>query len=366
MSKPYILYGWHLSFYAGKVRCYLRYKRIPFVDQEVDFYTLTRRIKKRTGAAVMPIVVTPGGEWLQDSSSIIDQFEQRFPEPAVVPQWPVQRFASVLLETWGDEWWIPIAMHTRWSYPENYALFERDAGSALLPHFPRFLQKRAVGQVAKLLRSYLPQVGIVPEQFGMMDAGTRAMLDALDTHFAQHRFLLGDRPTVGDFGLVGTMYGHLGRDPWPKRELVDPRPHLRAWIDRMAEPRGDGGALLAADAIPVTLDPVFRSIVHEYLPMVEAILVKTVALAKDKPRGQALPRGAGEIGYPMGDGQFRRGGMPFTMWKMQRLLDVFRAMSEDGQKSVRAWLQSIGGERLLDMDIPRLKRMTLQVALEDT
>ncbi|MBK6559244.1 MAG: hypothetical protein IPG16_19255 [Comamonadaceae bacterium] len=37
------------------------------------------------------------------------------------------------MEAWGDEWWIPMAMHTRWTYPENYALFEREAGSALLP-----------------------------------------------------------------------------------------------------------------------------------------------------------------------------------------------------------------------------------------
>ena len=32
----YTLYGWHLSYYAGKLRAYLTYKQIPFVDQPVN------------------------------------------------------------------------------------------------------------------------------------------------------------------------------------------------------------------------------------------------------------------------------------------------------------------------------------------
>ena len=363
-GRPFTLYGWHLSFYAGKVRCYLANKGIPFRDREVSLYTLTRQIKRRTGAVVMPVVVTPEGDWLQDSSAIIDELERRFPEYPVLPATPVQRFASVLLETWGDEWWIPIAMHTRWSHPENYVLFESDAGPALLPYFPGFLQKRAVARVARLLRSYLPQVGIVPDQLAMMDAWTRSMLDSLDAHFAQHRYLLGGRPTIGDFGLVGTMYGHLGRDPWPKRELVDPRKNLRAWIDRMAKPvPGASGDLPAADRIPPSLDPVWQSIVREFLPMIEAILENTRALAAAVPEGQPLPRNAGEVVCPMGNGQFRRGGMPFAIWKMQRLLDIHRAMPPEQQSSVRVWLRSIGGERMLDLEIPRLKRVALRVAL---
>src|SRR5258708_16975583 len=229
VAKPFVLYGWHLSYYSGKARCYLRYKQIPFVDTPVDFLTLMMQVKRHTGAVVMPVVVTPQSEWLQDSSALIDELEQRFPARSVIPLTPVRRFATYLLETWGDEWWIPVAMHTRWSYPENYQLFERDGGAALLPHWPKFLRDRAVAKAANAMRGYLSRIGVVAQQTPLPERRTSDMLDKLDTHFAANRFLLGDAPTIADFGLIGTMYGHLGRDPWPKRELIDPRKALRAW-----------------------------------------------------------------------------------------------------------------------------------------
>lgn len=370
-SKPhsYILYGWHLSYFAGKVRCYLAYKGIPFVDQPVDFYTLTRRIKRETGEVVMPVLRTPEDEWIQDSSVIIDRMEQRFPERPVVPQSPVQRFASYLFEAWGDEWWMPIAMHTRWSYPENFELFEHDAGSALLPGFPKFMQRMAVARVARLLRSYLPSVGVRPEQFEVMHSWTNQMLDHLDHHFAQLPYLLGGRPTLADYGLVGTMYGHLGRDPWPARELIAPRRSLRAWIDRMANPATEpgkeaAGPLLPGDGVAATLDPVLRSICSEFVPMLEGINAQVKALLHDFPAGKRLPRALGDVEFPLGKGRFRRAALPYTLWMVQRLLDVYRDMPSQDQQKVRDWIRPLGGERLLAMDIPRLRRHGLRVAAE--
>ncbi|MEQ9737473.1 MAG: hypothetical protein RLN67_09620 [Algiphilus sp.] len=36
MTKPFLLYGWQLSYFSGKARAYLRYKLIPFRELEVD------------------------------------------------------------------------------------------------------------------------------------------------------------------------------------------------------------------------------------------------------------------------------------------------------------------------------------------
>ena len=367
MSAPYTLYGWHLSYFTGKALCYLRYKQAPFELKAVDMFTLMRRIKRKTGAAVMPVMVTPEGEWINDTSRIIDHVEARIAGRSVHPATPVQRFASYLMEAWGDEWWIPMAMHTRWTYPENYALFEREAGSALLPHLPGFVQRRAVKVVAGKLRGMLHSVGVRPGQFAMMDAWMRDMLDLLDAHFAQHRFLFGDRPTLGDFGLIGSMYGHLGRDPWPARELLAPRRHLRAWIDRMAEPSHSAAslpALLANDQIAPTLAPVFQAIAREFVPLLEGINAQVRARLVDWPAGKALPRSLADVEAPMGQGLLRRAAIPYTLWMAQRTLDVFRSMNTVEQAQVRAWLASVGGERLLALDIPRLRLQGVRVALD--
>jgi glutathione S-transferase len=366
MSSTYVLYGWHLSYFSGKMRCYLQHKKIPFADTPVDFWTLTRRIKRRFGIPVMPVVVSASGEWLQDTSAIIDRLETEFPDRSVIPASPVQRFAAYLLETWGDEWWVPIAMHTRWSYPENYPLFERDAGKALLPRFPGFIQRAAVARIAKLLRSYLPRVGVFAEQFAIMDGWTDRTLDQLDAHFASNAYLLGSRPTIGDFGLIGPMYAHLGRDPWPRRELIDLRPHLRAWIDRMAQmPPPEIGDLPQDDSLPASLAPALRLIIDEFLPMAEAINVEMVEALRATSGQQLLPRGLGMISHPMGNGHFQRTALPFVVWKIQRLLDVYAAMTPTEQSAVRSWLKTLGGERLLDMKIPRLRRVGVLVGLSE-
>jgi glutathione S-transferase len=364
MSKPYIHYAWHLSYFSGKSRSYLRYKDIPHVEKAIDFYTFSRRAKKRTGAAVMPVMITPEGEWLQDTSVIIDRLEQRFPQAPVVPSTPLQKFAAYLMELWGDEWWLVIAMYTRWCHPENYVVFEHDAGTGLLPGFPWFLQKRMAAKAANQMRGHLPGLGIVPEKLELLGQWTRDTLDLLDAHFAQHAFLFGDKPSLGDFGLIGPMYAHLGRDPWSKRELIDPRRHVRAWVDRMMQPQPLAGAFLAGDQIPATLTPIFRQMFQEMIPMLVGILREVEAAIPRRAPGKPLPRGLGMIEYPMGKGTYRRAAIPYILWMVQRMLDVYAGMTAAEQETVREWLRQLGGESLLELKVPRLRRRGLRVEPE--
>ncbi|MGH8505377.1 MAG: glutathione S-transferase family protein [Stenotrophobium sp.] len=364
MSKPYIHYAWHLSYFSGKSRCYLQYKGIPHVEKVINYYTYMVRAKKHTQAAVMPIVVTPEGEWLQDTSVIIDRLEQRFPQMPVVPSTPVQRIASYLMEIWGDEWWLVIAMYTRWCHPENYPLFEHDAGKGLMPYFPWFIQRRFGAKAANQMRHHLPGLGIVPAQLPLLEAWTRNTLDQLDRHFSQLPFLLGNQPSLGDFGLIGPLYAHLGRDPWSKRELIDPRKHVRAWVERMTQLRPHTGALLPDDRIPDTLTPIFSAMLREMLPLISGTLREVKAVLPKLAAGRCLPRGLGEIEYPMGDGGYRRLAIPYILWMTQRLLDVYHGMNMVEQSAVRDWLRGLGGEALLQLDIPRLQRVGLRVAPE--
>ena len=366
MRQNYTLYGWHLSYFTGKALCYLRYKQVAHTLKPVNLFTLTKTIKRKTGAAVMPVLKTDSGEWIQDTSEIIDYIESLHYENPVTPNTPVQEFASMLLEAWGDEWWVPIAMHTRWNYPENFELFEHDAGKALLPWAPYFLQKKVAQRPAKMLRGMLPYVGIIPEQYDTMNEWTVHMLDALDQHFSKHLFLLGERPSLGDFGLVGTMYGHLGRDPWPKRELVEPRLHLNAWLERMKDPAPfAGNPLLPNDAIPDSLNPVFQSIFNEFIPMVEQVGQLATQYATEYGLNKRLPRRIGEVTTTMGGKPFKRGALPYMIWMMQRALDCFAQMPSSDQTEVRHWLHRHNAEHILNMKLPRVERFALTVAVTE-
>lgn len=367
MKTQYVLHGWHLSYFSGKLRAYMRYKGLDFEDRPVNAYNLTVKIPKKTGATVMPVVETQQGEWLQDTTSTIEWLEQRHAEPSITPDGPVQQIAAMLIEAWADEWWVPIAMHYRWSYPENYALFEQDAGEALLPYAPKFLRNRLVEKsVAGKLRGYLSAVGVVPEQQALMESWTENMLDTLDQHFSQHHYLLGGRPSVADFALVGPMYGHLNRDPMPKRELLDVRPHLQAWVDRVHGGEPATGDWLPNDALPASLAPLFTALFAEFMPMVEQIAQQVrVYVAENKAKaGDRIPRSLPEIRFPMAAGHYSRMAMPYTLWMVQRVRDHYAALTSDQQMAVDEWLQSQQQPAFAQMELgPTLQRRALATRL---
>ena len=77
---------------------------------------------------LVPLVVTPEGEGVQDSTPILERFEKAHPEPSIVPADPALAFISALLEEYGDEWGNKWMFHYRWRYqPDTWATAERIA-----------------------------------------------------------------------------------------------------------------------------------------------------------------------------------------------------------------------------------------------
>src|SRR5262249_38336347 len=91
-----------------------RYKRIPHrwivrsADQQAEF-------QKYAKLPLVPLVVTPEGKGIQDSTPIIEALEERFSEPSVHPADATLRFLSALIEEFGDEWGNKWMFHYRWA-----------------------------------------------------------------------------------------------------------------------------------------------------------------------------------------------------------------------------------------------------------
>jgi glutathione S-transferase len=359
-SARYTLFGAEFSYYSGKVRSYLLHRRIPFLERRANAWIYLSLLPRRVKAAVVPVVLTPQGEWLQDSSLIIDALEQRFPACPVVPSTPLQRFAAYLFELWGDEFLLPLAMHTRWNRPEHLSWYAQEAGQVLLPGWPGFTQRWMGGKIASEMRGYRQTLGFGPDMAPVLTRFGQIQLDGLNAHFAEHKFLFGGRPSLGDYGLIGPLYAHIGRDPLSKRDLIEPRPHLKAWIARMFQPTSaDGGEFLADDQIPSTLLPALRSIFDEMLPFLQGC-AEAVGQTPILPAAtQKAPRFLGPLSYPLAGGSHQRLAASYPVWMAQRLLAVFAALPAAEQRRVRAWLASIGGEGVLQLQLPKVKRVGL-------
>ena len=103
-GQHYTLYGVEGSYYAAKARTYLLKKGLPFNEVQADRRAFAAVIIPRVGYPIVPVIVTPNGETLQDTSAIIDVLEARHPTPALLPQTPRQQLAALLLELYADEW----------------------------------------------------------------------------------------------------------------------------------------------------------------------------------------------------------------------------------------------------------------------
>lgn len=129
-NKPYTIVGTEVSLFTGKLRAYLRHKNIPFQQMLSTNHVYKRLILPKTGVSMIPVIVFPDEKSvMQDTKCIIDALERIHPEPPLRPsvcEQSKQRFLSDFMELWADEWAIMIAMHYRWSFPEqrNYMLYE--------------------------------------------------------------------------------------------------------------------------------------------------------------------------------------------------------------------------------------------------
>ena len=356
-ADSFTLYGTEFSLYTGKARAYLRYKGIPFRERLSTVGVYKKIIVPKTGVRFIPVLESPSGEFVQDTTEIIDFLEARFPQRGVYPPTPRQRLVSLLLELYADEWLLIPAMHYRWSFmKENEDFIMAEFGRVVLPWAPAFLRRMVARTKASHFAGMLPVLGIDPRTGPAIEAWYQETLDQLEAHFREHRYVLGDRASLGDFGLIAPLYAHLYRDPAPGALMRQRAPHLVKWVERMFEDQPRVSNWLADDAVPQTLYPLLRRQFREQFPVLRETADAVAAWVKDNP-GKRLPRKVGTHHFRIGDAEGERALMPYPVWMLQRVLDAYQALAGDAKASVDAMLKACDGYEAMQMQIPqRLER----------
>jgi glutathione S-transferase len=328
------LNSWPVSPYSAKVRAYLRWKGAAFEDSAPSVFALRGRIQAAVGRAIMPTVELPDGAWLQDSSEIIDTLERTLDGPSITPPGARQQAVDLLLELHGDEWLPMAALHYRWNRPANAAFALAEFAKYGVPWLPGFLGRAIVKPVGRRMAGYLPILGVDARTREGVEAFTGQLLVRLDAHFAEHPFLLGTRPCLGDFALYGPLWAHLYRDV-DTTALFDGAPHVRSWIERLRGPRFESGAFLPGDAIPTTLEPILTALLEEQGAYVRALIAAVDAWCDANPDALRVPRSLGVTPFSIGGAQGERRLLSEQLWMVQRPLDM---MTPD----TRTWLQTLG------------------------
>lgn len=349
MSAQYILYGGKLSYYTGKARAYLRWKGIPFEERQATNEVYQTIIIPRIGYPMIPLLITPEDKAIQDTTEIIDYFEQNDTGPSILPPGPAQRFAAHLLELYGDEWLLIPALHYRWAYNEAFALGE--FGELVLPNASEDAQLAAAEKASAMFRGAMPLLGITPEMIPAIERSYLALLSELNTHFSAHQYLLGDRPSIGDFGLIGPLYAHLYRDPASGDIMKKHAPAVAAWVERMHEPPApQTGEFLPDDEIPETLLPVLNRMMAEQGPCLIDMPEKLSSWKDENPELE-IPRAIGMHPFSIEGTPGQRVIVPYAQWMLQRAIDYASSVQGEDRKSIETLAEKIGATDVLNVKI---------------
>ena len=110
----YRVFGAEVSPYSIKVRSYFRYKGIEH-EWIVRDQAAMPEFQKYAKLPLIPLVVTPDDQGIQDSTPILEKLEAAHPEPSIHPDDPTLAFLSALIEEFGDEWGNKWMFHYRWA-----------------------------------------------------------------------------------------------------------------------------------------------------------------------------------------------------------------------------------------------------------
>jgi glutathione S-transferase len=329
---PLTLYGASISYFTGKLENYFRIKSIPFQRKPLFSRESTELIREKTGSTQNPALELADDRWMSDSTAIIQWFETEYPNPPVMPENPLQRFFSLLLEDYADEWlWRP-AMHFRWHYTlgARFAstLLAEEVSGGMAGYLPAFVRRRII--ISRQRNGYTRGDGITPDQVPGVEAIYHRTLQQLEAIFQTRPFLLGDKPSLADVGFSGPMFRHFGLDPVAAEIMRQEAPGVYEWIARLWNTRLEDCSASLVEGIPSDWGPILDEIGKAYLPYLCA-------------NNDAVMAGQKHFDAEI-DGVYYRGARwsHYRVWCLQRLRDHFNALPESDQALAQTLLEQHG------------------------
>ena len=318
------VYGSRVSYYTGKLEAYLRYREIPYTLHGMP-YDKAKMLKEKVGAVQMPIVDREDGRWMSDMTPILLELEKDYPDNPILPEPPFMAFLARLIEDYGDEWLWRSAMHYRWSFPYGRELISNilvDEISTPVP-LPRFIVRRMIRR--RQIKFFTTRDGTTQATRRHVEQGYKNALQAMSRALETRPFLLGDRPSLADFGMMAPMFRHFSQDPEPAEIMRTEAPLVYEWVARMwrATPHLTGHFMPEPDC---SLEPLLREICETHLVQLAA---NAEAYATSAKSFEMTVQGCPYSRMPVSR---------YRVYCLEELRNAFAALAPEHQQSIQATL----------------------------
>lgn len=370
MTRIYKLYGMPASLYTGKVRSYFRKQGIAFTEYGANHPDFMTRIVPTVGRFIIPVIETPEGTIVQDGTDIIDFLEEggvsRF---SVYPESPLLKVVSLLFELFGGEGLLRPAMHYRWNFDElNLDFIRNEFIAALAPINATKEQGNAFfDRASGRMRNAASGFGVTEESAPIIESSYSEFLLLFAEHLEDNPYLLGGQPTIGDFGLISSLFAHLNRDPAATLFMRRTAPVVARWVERMhgaesnwVEYPEDTG-FQSQSPPQESLKKLMCYVAEEYLPELEAHVKFANEWLDARPDLEAGTSGMDSPAMrTIGSAEFAWRGitlstlvMPYRFYLLQRIQDSFEGASAHEQAPIVALLEETGLGSLLSLKTHR-------------
>ena len=318
------VWGVTVSYYTGKIEAYLRYKGLSY-DMEPPF-AHEKRVKEHAGAIQVPIIERKDGRWMSDSTPIIYQLEKENPSKSVLPSNPLVEFMGRLIEDYGDEWLWRVAMHYRWSYDYDRELLSCLLADEVATHLPapRFVKKYLVKK--RQHKSFVANDGVTPETRDHVEAGYFRALENMTTMLEERPFLLGNAPSLADFGMLGPMMRHFAQDPTPASIMRNQAPAVYEWVARMWNAKDLDGKPSFVSAVPNDIAPMLKEIGQTHLVQLRE---NAIAFHQGRRHFEMTVQGCHYSKIPVSQ---------YRVYCLERLREAFAELRIDHRNAVKAFL----------------------------
>lgn len=274
----YLVHGLTRSYFTRKVTGYLDYTDRPWRLVPSSPEPTGHPAANAAGwTGAIPVVDTPSGTPMWDSTSMIEYLNQSPDMPAdreVLPEDPTLRFLAYLLDDFSDEWHYRPAVGSRWCYEANTVAAGWQIAEELAVRVP-FPGAAVREMVVGTMTGSLGGIGIRVDQIdAWMSHVVTPWFHVLGNHLGEG-YLLGGRPSIADFAVFGANAAHFVGDPYC-RDLVDQHgPAAVAHTHRLRVPQEQTfGPWLDPGDVPPTLVAVVAEAGRHYLPWVAEATVR--------------------------------------------------------------------------------------------
>lgn len=363
-GDKYILWGASWSLYTAKVRPYLIKKGIEYVELNPSHPHYNEKIVPQVGEFTVPVLEMPNGDIIADSTEIMEFLESRFPDLPMLPEDKALAALAHLIHSYGSEGLTKPAMYYRWNTTFQNRLFARE-------EFNRSLATpEDANHFAVEMRAFLPilGVGLGHDVDVVIEASTDRLYDTLNAHFLEYPYILGGVPSLADYGMMGALYAHLGRDVFSSNAMKVRAPALYRWIETMLRPPIVDPEVwhvpqeyFSVDDLPDTLIAFLKLIAEDYVPEITATMdlyhqwleadARAVGAIVDVEGKRRIHQVLGEIEHVQRGVRIKRIALLDSVTHHLRFQALANRMSNAEKEKLNGILQKVGAQDFGDLQL---------------